>query len=67
MLGNTTDHGWALPLRRWAATAVFGQEYRNFTDRNLLDLTKALRVEKSFSLVAKIVIVFELRLLELVA
>lgn len=26
----------ALPLRRWAATAIFGQKYREFTDRNLL-------------------------------
>lgn len=25
--GKITDDEWALPLRRWAATALFGQEY----------------------------------------
>lgn len=37
-LGNLTDHAWALPLRRWAATAVLGQNgdrQTSFADRNL--------------------------------
>jgi hypothetical protein len=38
MLGNITDHAWALPLRRWAATTVLGQNgdgQTSFADRNL--------------------------------